>query len=261
MGGVDIYFYYNMYMKIYTLSDPITKEIRYLGITKQSLNRRLSGHLYDTKSKKPTHKINWINSLLNNGYIPDIELLDEVDDDLAYIMEIYWISQLKSWEIHLTNSTLEGETPITKPGKDNPNYGNKYNPKNKTVKGRVIQLDFKGNFVREYICAKQTEIYGFSSATVGRCVNYQRTQHKGFQFIYKNDYNVNKDYKFIPKSTQRKTVEQIDPLTNKVINEFNSANEAEIYMGGKRHDKVARVCRGQRKTYKGFIWRYKIDNN
>jgi len=47
-----------MTTKIYSLSHPITKDIRYIGKTKESLNSRLSKHLCDKKrSEKTKEKI------------------------------------------------------------------------------------------------------------------------------------------------------------------------------------------------------------
>ena len=147
-----------MCMKIYTLTDPITNQIRYVGITKNSLNKRLQGHIHDCKSKKPTHKINWIKSLLSKKLLPIIELLEEVETSIIFEMEMYWIAQFKAWGFNLTNSTEGGETPITKFGKENPNYGNKYNLNHKTIRGAVLQLDYIGNVVKEYVCVQQTEL-------------------------------------------------------------------------------------------------------
>ena len=250
-----------MYMKIYTLTDPITNEIRYIGVTKSSLNKRLCGHIHDCKSKKPTHKINWIKTLLSKKLLPTIELLEEVETSIAFELEIYWIAQFKTWGFNLTNSTEGGETPITKSGKDNPNYGNKYNAYCKTTRGMVLRLDYEGNIIKEYICGQQTELDGFCPTTVNLCIHHKRTQHRGFQFIYKEDYDKTKNYKFIPKNTQQRSVEQLDKNTNQVLAEFNSASGAALYISGKRCDNVGRVCRGERKTYKGFIWRFKIDIN
>ena len=93
------------------------------------------------------------------------------------------------------------------------------------------------------------------------CAHNNRTQHKGFQFVYKDKYDKTKNYKFIPKNTQQRPVEQLDKNTKQVIATFNSSNEAALYISGKSCDNVGRVCRGERKTYKGFIWRFKIDIN
>ena len=42
----------NIEVKIYVLKDPNTDEIRYIGRTKNFLNRRLNGHLSKAKTNK-----------------------------------------------------------------------------------------------------------------------------------------------------------------------------------------------------------------
>lgn len=49
---------------IYTLKDPITNEIRYIGRTRESkLYIRLSGHMSMGKSNHNTYKKNWIKKI------------------------------------------------------------------------------------------------------------------------------------------------------------------------------------------------------
>ena len=95
---------------IYTLSDPITDEVRYIGQTKKSLDERLRNHL---KSKGKTHRHNWINSLIKKGVKPKIELIETVDRDKVSETEIFWISMFKSWGFKLCNLTEGGETSTT----------------------------------------------------------------------------------------------------------------------------------------------------
>lgn len=95
-------------IKIYTLSDPITKEIRYVGKTKYSLSKRLKGHCWAHPSKT-THCYNWITSLAKKGKLPIIELVEEVSEEDWIIMERYWISQFKTWGFNLTNIAIGGE--------------------------------------------------------------------------------------------------------------------------------------------------------
>lgn len=52
-----------------------------------------------------------------------------------------------------------------------------------------------------------------------------------------------------------KPVDQISPINGEVIATFPSASEATKYFGC-TGDRVSRVCRGERKTFKGYIWRY-----
>lgn len=96
-------------IKIYTLKDPITNEIRYVGKTSNSLTERLQHHFYDLRRSKNKHKINWFKKLENLGLKPIIELLDEVDDNDWKFWERYWISQIKTWGFNLINYLEGGE--------------------------------------------------------------------------------------------------------------------------------------------------------
>jgi hypothetical protein len=85
---------------IYTLSDPITKEVKYCGKTK-NIKERLIGHLKDKRHNK--EKFQWISDIKNNNLKPIIEIVDEVDDEGWDFWEKYWISQLKCWGFELFN--------------------------------------------------------------------------------------------------------------------------------------------------------------
>lgn len=98
-------------INIYTLSHPITNEIRYVGQTKHNLKTRLMGHL---KSKDKTHRTYWIKSLVNKGLTPKIELIESVSKEKGNECEIYWIMMFKSWGFNLCNLTEGGETSTTK---------------------------------------------------------------------------------------------------------------------------------------------------
>ena len=236
---------------IYTLKHPITQEIRYVGLTTTTLNDRLIKHIHAAKYGKRNHRKNWINSLLKEELKPIIELLDKVSNDEKWYWETFWIKQLKSWNYRLVNSTDGGEAPLTKPGKENPNYGNKYRVDLKTTKDKVVQLDKSGNYIRTLLCSQEGEIYGLSPNSISLCVNGKRSQHKGFQFIYEPLYNKDIDYTFKYNNTQQRPVVKLtDDLS--IIEEFKTARLA----GG---DSIGRVCRGERKTYKGYKWMFKDD--
>ena len=94
---------------IYTLKDPITNDIRYIGKTTQTLNRRLQIHVYKSRKSTTSHKKAWIKGLLNKGLKPIIEKFDEVSNDDWKFWEQYWISQFKAWGFKLTNTTAGGE--------------------------------------------------------------------------------------------------------------------------------------------------------
>ena len=88
---------------IYTLSDDLG--IRYVGKSNNP-ESRLKIHLKECK-KKRTHKENWIFSLKQDGKLPILEILDEIDLKDWCFFESYWISQLKAWGFDLLNGTSE----------------------------------------------------------------------------------------------------------------------------------------------------------
>mgnify|MGYP000045988864 CR=1 FL=1 len=72
---------------IYTLSDPLTLKVKYVGKTCR-INRRLNDHLKCTgRSKKDA----WVKSLKNKNLLPILEILDIGDKTNCDLLEQYWI--------------------------------------------------------------------------------------------------------------------------------------------------------------------------
>lgn len=86
---------------IYTLSHPVTNEVRYVGKT-INIKRRYKQHLYD---KRKTHKACWVQSLRNDNLKPIINIIETCEDNWQE-REIFWISQFDN----LTNFSLGGGT-------------------------------------------------------------------------------------------------------------------------------------------------------
>jgi len=96
----------NNRVHIYTLADPRSGEVRYVGKTKFSLNARLMGHLND---KHKCHKTHWINSLKANGIKPSIEIIEESNLENWQEAERFWIASLRQIGCRLTNQKEGGE--------------------------------------------------------------------------------------------------------------------------------------------------------
>ena len=73
---------------IYTLSHPITNEVRYVGKT-INVKRRFKQHLYD---KRHSHKASWVKSLKSEGLKPIMTIVETCTDNWQE-REIYWINQ------------------------------------------------------------------------------------------------------------------------------------------------------------------------
>lgn len=92
---------------IYSLSDPETKTVRYIGKTSR-LVRRLQTHIRLAPSSKH-HAAAWINSLLNRGLKPEMNVIEEIGDDADWSeREIFWIEHFKKSGFDLTNTSPGG---------------------------------------------------------------------------------------------------------------------------------------------------------
>lgn len=99
-----------MKIYIYTLSHPLTKEIRYVGKTK-SIKRRLQSHIDYARCKKRKRRYvsDWILKLLNQNLKPIITIIEETDENNWVLREMYWIKHFKELQFNLCNLTDGGE--------------------------------------------------------------------------------------------------------------------------------------------------------
>jgi group I intron endonuclease len=102
---------------IYKLICPISHEVRYIGQTSNSLEKRLSEHIRKTISKikhnkKLTHKENWIKSLIEKDLVNFliIEQIEFCDLETLGDREFFWINEYKK-SSKLTNLADGGFQP------------------------------------------------------------------------------------------------------------------------------------------------------
>ena len=219
-----------MNYKIYALIDNLTNEIRYIGYTSKSLDKRLKSHIYDCNRTK-SHKTNWINSLLSKGFKPIIKQIDETDDiNKCLEMEVYHISLYDN----LTNSTSGGESSKTyrkdvlikmsenRKGKykglDHWNYGNKnkeLSERNKNyvwteeMKDKIRQKQLKNNecptFRLNHTLVQKTrielEVYK-DSVLIGKYLSKKQAcrelglDTKSINCVLKGEHKQHKGYTF-----------------------------------------------------------------
>lgn len=164
-----------MKINVYALIEPNTLKIRYIGITKQSLQKRLFGHLSDSFLKRDnSRKRSWIISLKNKGYIPIIKLLKvcnsrkealELENEL---INKYYIKK------RLVNCLDGGK--FTKKGKKSAK-----NLKNK----KVYVYNYKGVFLQEYSSIKETsKQLNITYSTIKKCLRGDYKYAKQYQFSY-----------------------------------------------------------------------------
>lgn len=212
-------------IKIYTLKDPTTNEIKYVGKTSQSLKRRLSLHLSVARNRiHISHTSNWIKSLLDNNQYPLIEELDFIEDEDWEWLEQYWISQLKQWGFKLTNQTDGGV-------------------------GNVRQKSLKNTKRGSWLIGKRRSKEACNNISKGLKELYRRRSYseEGRLKIQKTVTEL-----------QGKKVVQMDLKTREYIKTFSSRNEAARAM---KIDSatIYRCCIGKFKSAAGFFWMYYDD--
>jgi group I intron endonuclease len=95
------------YTSIYSLADPNTGEIRYIGKS-DNLKRRLREHLKNSCLTK-SHRSNWIEGLKSALQKPKIDLIAIVKKDEWQNWECFYINFFKELGCPLTNHTIGGE--------------------------------------------------------------------------------------------------------------------------------------------------------
>ena len=122
----------------------------------------------------------------------------------------------------------------------------------------IVQLDLNGNFICEYSSIKDAEIKtGFSSSHIQDCCNKEKIHSKtfkNFQWLYKEDYNCNKNYKISnPMPNRGRKVAQYN-LNGDLLNVYEKL--ARVSDNRSYNANVAKCCRGSLETAYGFKWKY-----
>lgn len=195
---------------IYSLNDPFTGGVRYIGKT-NDLMRRYNCHVrVKSINRVNTHKEKWINSLRNKNCKPIMKVLFQTSYDNLDFLEIEMIKHYKRF-VKLTNGTDGGDGMIGYKMSDEKRLFRKLNPKfgtfgeeaRKRVSDRmktdinpgkrqnkvVLQHNMDGTFVKEYpsviTAAKENNC---ARSGISRCCNGGRRLFsiKGFMWSFKS---------------------------------------------------------------------------
>ena len=164
-----------MKTNVYALIEPNTLKIRYIGITEQTLQKRLFGHLSDSFLKRDnSRKRSWVISLKNKGYIPIIKLLkvcntrEEALKLESELINKYYIKK------RLVNCLDEGK--FTSRGVKSA----------KSLKSKKVYVyNYEGIFLQEYNSVKETsEQLNITYSTIKKCLRGEYKYAKQYQFSY-----------------------------------------------------------------------------
>jgi hypothetical protein len=232
---------------IYSLSDPRTNDVRYIGKT-SNVKNRFKKHIKVSLDNIVTLKDEWIYELKNINLKPVIEILDIGDDLNINDLEIYWISQFKTWGFNLANMTIGGE------GGNWIGVNHKESSKRKMMLNNpkrkiIVQYDLKGKVLGKYNSIREASRYTnlCRRHITNCCKNKKSSTVGGYVFRFSNDKF---DYKpYIPYNTTK--INKFDTNGN-FIESYFSMTEASIKMNINK-GRISESCKSG-KPYKGYIY-------
>ena len=219
---------------IYTLSDPITLEIKYVGKTFR-IGRRLNDHLKcNGKSKKDA----WIKSLLNKNVKPILEIVEITDEKNCNWLEQYWISQFIAWGFKLKNMTEGGDG----------SFG--LTPWNKGLKG-VFKHSEKSKIKMSE--QRKGKFSGENNPMFGKKMSPEVIEKLRLKRIGQKRSEEFKNNRLGEKNSNSKPV-YCYTLEMVFVKEYKCARY--VVEDGFDWNTVSKVCRGINKTHKGHVFSF-----
>ena len=273
---------------IYTLSDPNTLEVRYIGQT-NNIYRRFNDHinssLNENSTKFNTHKANWIRKIANSGNRPVIKIIDECNTlDESNYLERYYIEKYTNDGYNLTNSYVTDVTKFsidTRKKMSDAKLGksleelhgvekarelkenfikriSKYNlgrPKNDEQKSKISET------LKEYFSDKENHwAYGLKMSDEHneklRLAKINNPKNVGNRKPRTEEQKEKARNSVLGTKVKRYLILQYD-LDMNLIKEWKSLREIERVDSTLSRSKISECCKGNKELYAGFIWKYK----
>lgn len=225
---------------IYTLSDPLTTEVRYVGQTTRTLHKRREQHISGDHTKKEvTPKMSWIKEMRKEGRHPTIEYLDQVEGSRedAFMLENYWINQLLSWGMDLVNVTS-----YFLPGKN-------------TTRAQigVCQYSLEGELIAEYPSGSEaSRRTGIDGTQIGMCCQGKSKSGGGYFWKYSKTGLVKKAaLKIVPGT---KLFHQYGP-DGTYLQEWTKVGDAALTIGALSNG-ISSVLSGKKRSCRGYFFHW-----
>lgn len=269
---------------IYKIQNNLNGKL-YIGKTCTTINNRWSHHLNDY-TKKDWHLYRAMRKYGAENF--NIETIEQCPDDLLNEREIYWIEKLDTF-YNGYNETLGGEGRVQISREEVKNLWESglsvksiaerfdvwytsiidilkqleiYNADEVAARKQteiansqsnfcILQYTSEGQLVKKYNSVHEASMETNITAAAIRSAIYQGVGANGFFWIREGDPLPNfRPIKIYPK----RQIKQLT-LQGEVVAIYSSAAEAARQTGGNAST-ILKVCKGQRKTSGGFLWRY-----
>ncbi len=255
---------------IYTLENPITNEIRYVGYTKKSLPKRLNSHFKNVceaidGKRKWNKRLSWIKSLLVDNILPIIKELDVCySKQEAYELEIYWIDQMKQWGLALVNMTSGGDggdtfsqqsLEIQKSIRDKISLKLSGRPRSvDTINKWKSSIELNGHWLN-----KPDAVHPMKNKSHSKKSKLKMSKAKSGRSLTQEHKNHMKGH--IPFNVGISKYPNIVQLNDahEIVNTFKTAGDAikSLNLPTQRQSEIIRCCKGKTKKAFGYGWEFK----
>ena len=226
--------------KIYCLKSPDTLEIKYIGVTVNTLSARLSQHIFDSK-KGGTYKRNWINLILKQNKKPKIELVEICNYNNWEEREKYWINYYNN----LTNTHKGGIGIVINRSEES---------KFKSIKAKfksIIAISKDKKFIKKYDSLKQcSEELKIPSPSITWVLKFSNKSAYGYHFVYTENYYPGYESKLIIKDKYQdyKILYDNNEYTRKELSLLLNCSESIIglWCSGKRDYKKSKLLKNKK---------------
>jgi hypothetical protein len=274
---------------IYQLIDPTTNQIRYIGQTdniKRRYNDHISSSLNKNSSSYNTHKSSWVRKVVNNNLFPIIEVVEECNSlEQSNIRERYYIEKLTNEGYKLTNSyisdvtefsldtrekmsnarkgkTLEEIVGLEKSIELKEYYSERIKLNNPNKNSDPLVREKISNTLKEYFEDKENHwAYGLKMTDEHneklRLAKLNNPKNVGNRKPKTEEQKEKLRNSIKGTKIKRSEILQYD-LDMNLVKEWKSLREIERIDTTMSRSQIAKCCKGDKETYAGFIWKYKI---
>lgn len=138
----------------------------------------------------------------------------------------------------------------------NVNYGSHNQKIANSKKIPVVQLNYNGEIVKIWDCAKDADKCGYQDSKISDCMKNKRKVHGNSVWIYKRDYDkmTHDEVRLYCKQMEETQDNRIVQLTleHEFIRVWQCAKDAIVELG--LNANIYHCLTGHWKQYKGFIW-------
>jgi len=128
-----------------------------------------------------------------------------------------------------------------------------------SVTKKIIQFDLNMNKINEFMSINEAaKILNIERTNISSVCKGKSLTAGGFTFLFKTEYDQNKEYIFVEFNNNKKSVVQLDYITNDIIETYNSLTSAALVLNI-QVSHISSCCKGKRNSTGGFKFMYLND--